>query len=424
MAITVHKTPIKVSLSGNPVQVKLSTDLTGSEKAFLSIHLKVQRWNGSEWVDVGHDNKLVDENGEAVFYIQDYLKLQTSPNFQYPENSIFVKRPKMIFRYRIAYYESYFDTDSNTVETTSEKSNQVDYYSLDGGIEEGVRAIYNESGTDWLTELSANDQFLTWQPAEKMTHKASVEKLFWLVQSASRLKLKVKRTNTDDSTSESIAAELDVSSYTVVECIVSPAELFSDTADLEKYEVWLLDQDDNVISEIRTYTIDSNYYERNDTFIFQNSFGACDVIWARGDMTEQVEYQRNRFERVLRYDHLMKDHSQAAGRSKSKRNGESELGYITESDPATWKEYYALEFLASKDHYKIENDFILPVVITAQDSLVFRDRNYVYSQTFKWEMSHASRYYSRRKGLQQTDEVITQDGEAITQDGEAITQSS
>jgi hypothetical protein len=419
MSVTIIQTPIKVSLSGNRVPVKLATDLTGSEKKFLSIHVKVQEWNGSSWVDVGHDTKLVDENGEAQFFVEEYLKLQTIPAFQYTETDILVKRPGMIFRYRLAWYESYFDATTNTKTTTSESSNQVDYYALDGGIDNELQAQYNKDGTDWLAQLRSNDQFLTWQPPVKQLHTGSIEKLYWLVQSASRIKLKAKRTNTDDTTSESVLAELDVSAYDVIECCVSPGNLYSSLSDLKKYEVWLLNENDTVISETRTYNIDRTYYERNDTFIFTNSLGAIDAIWARGNITEQVDHQRNRFNRILHYD-FRDDRKAASSRSVKKKNGEGELGYITEADPVRWKEYYAIEFLGAKDHFKLQGERILPVVVTAEESLILQDTQYIYSQPFKWTESRSSKYYSYQKAIGETYDYITENGEIITENGEGI----
>jgi hypothetical protein len=426
MSVTIIQTPLKISLSGNPARVKLSTDLTGSEKAFLSLHLKVQKWTGAVWEDVGHDSKPVDSNNEAVFNIQDHLSLQTTPSFQYPEVDTLISRPEMIFRYRLVWYESYLDTTTNTITTTTETSNQVNYYALDGGIDDNVLGIYNQDNTNWLTELTTNQQFLTWQPATKQLHTGSIEKLYWLVQSATRLKLKVKRTNTDDTTSEFIAAELDVSAYSIIECSISPATLFTDTSNLKKYEIWLLDQNDNVISETRTYIIDRTYYERNDTFIFTNSLGAIDAIWARGNITEQVDHQRNRFTRLLDYD-FTKDHKQATGRSLKQRHGEGEIGYVTETDPVSWKEYYALEFLGAKDHFKVfSSEQVLPVVITTEESLLLQDRQNVYSQPFKWHESRANRYYSRRQGTSggsgtTYDYLLNESGEIITNEyGEPI----
>jgi hypothetical protein len=425
MAITVKNTPLKVSLSGNRVPVKLHTDLTGSEKQFLTIHLKVQYWNGTKWITVGHDAVAVDSNNEAEYYIEDYLKLQTIPDFEYPATSMLISRPTMLFRYRLAYYESYFDANNSTYTTTSEVQNTTDYYSLDGGIDEDTIAEYNKDNTNWLEVLTNDKLFLTWQPIAKQTHIGATEKLFWLNQTASRIKLKVKRTNADDSTNETIPEELSVSSYQVIECSISPKLLFSDTSSLKKYEIWLLDENDNIISEVRTYNIDRTYYERNDTFLFLNSFGAFDTIWSRGNITEQVDHKRTSFTKSLENNFNEKQHQEASSRSLKRRSGEGELGYINEADPLQWKEYYAMEFLGGKYHYKLYENRILPVKITTEESLLYQDDQGIYSQPFKWKQSRSNTYYGgykRKKDTGEThDYLLNESGEIITNEsGEGI----
>lgn len=405
MAITVLHTPLTVSLTGTKVPVKLSTDLTGSEKTFLSIHLKVQKYDGSSWVDVGHDSKLVDSNNEAVFYIEDYLKLQTTPEFSYPEHetNILIDRPEMLFRYRIAYYESYYDTSTDTLTTTSETQDTTDYYALDGGLDKQAEAAYNDSNTDWLEQLG--NRFLTWQPDEKNVHTDFIDKLYWLVQSVSTVKLKARKTASDGSTSEAVKDDLSVSAHTVVEICVSPELLFSDLSDAEKIEIWLLDGSNNAISETRTYNIDHSYYQRDDTFAFVNSFGVFDFIWARGNMKETLSFERNTFKRSLQYNQFMKDHSNDQSRALKTNEGESEIGYITEADPVAWKQYYAEEFLASKKYYKLESTQVIPIVMDSEESLLFKDKQYIHSQPFSWRRSHTNRFFSRE--AIQLDNILT-----------------
>jgi len=129
-------------------------------------------------------------------------------------------------------------------------------------------------------------QFLTWQPNYKRIGKAQEEYLYFLLNFTPKpqtLNLRVQHYDADGYGSDAITA-MNLANpllYSVVCCPVGP-EILAIPETAVRYDVWLSNEDNKRVSEIRSYFIDifSEVFDRS--ILFVNSLGGWDTLRLNG----------------------------------------------------------------------------------------------------------------------------------------------
>jgi hypothetical protein len=142
---------------------------------------------------------------------------------------------------------------------------------------------------------------------------------------------------------------------------------------LVKYELALLDQDDEEISEVRTYHT-AVKAPLTRYFMFLNSLGSFEVLRFVGQANRQTEFSREVVQKFLPHDYAAEDGEFAVNSVLSVKKNNFSSGYIKGKLAAEWHEYME-DFLLSPRIFNITTGSRIPVVITGA-SMELQDQNY------------------------------------------------
>lgn len=145
--------------------------------------------------------------------------------------------------------------------------------------------------------LAAQKQFLTWQLNNKPVAYNQEEYLYFLLNFTpvpTTIKLRVKALYSDYTEEVFSAKQISGVKYMQVLCIPCGAFLFDfqPTKTLHSYQVWLSNEADNRISEVRTYIIQDIKYAQKREILFSNSFSCFDTLSLTGVSTESLQVDR------------------------------------------------------------------------------------------------------------------------------------
>ena len=161
----------------------------------------------------------------------------------------------------------------------------------------------------WKSWQAEKRQFLTWQPDYKRVRAAQEEYLYFLVNftpTPTELRLRVRTIGADGQggaavTARSIANPL---LYSVLSLPVGLSSLGLATPldDVTAYEVWLANEANARVSEVRRYVLDRHYEPNDRALLFVNSLGGWDTLRLTGQaqQTLKVAQQTAEVERPAR----------------------------------------------------------------------------------------------------------------------------
>lgn len=157
-------------------------------------------------------------------------------------------------------------------------------YAIKAGLANEDFYAYGDSF--WKSWQIGARQFLTWQPNYKRICCDQEEYLSFLLNFTPKpqeLKIRVQYYHSDGSSSECITAS-SVSNpllYSVICCPVGISAL-AIPGDATRYDVWLSNEADKRVSEIRSYIIDYSHEEYDRSILFVNSLGGWDTLRLTG----------------------------------------------------------------------------------------------------------------------------------------------
>jgi len=157
-------------------------------------------------------------------------------------------------------------------------------YAIKAGLSNEDFHVYGE--TFWKRWQLGRKQFLTWQPNYKRIDVDQEEYLYFLLNftpKPTELRLKVQYYLADGTSSEAIV-KMSLSNpilYSVICCPVGAAAL-AIPAGATRYDVWLSNEQDKRISEVRSFILDQlgEVYDRS--ILFVNSLGGWDTLRLTG----------------------------------------------------------------------------------------------------------------------------------------------
>lgn len=357
---------------------------------------------------IGTDIRPVDTSGRAWFDFSEYLRAHFSANpgtrFSFQENvsDIIIPRPELLKSYIVRHAEYYGD------EPEPKKLTSITgYYVIPGGVPARVQARYNELNSNFWHNIKTKKQFLTWHPNDKRTAADEIQKLYFIVTKAVTITLMARinyreSDGTNSQTSPLTKKTIGAGAMFMVEicCAYNRLQLDVDATSLPAgstvtgYDLWLIDDLGNVISEVRSFIIDPKYYQNRRTFLFRNSLGVFETFISTGDGIADAEYTRHNINTARNWDFTLRapDHANAL-------NYESQLfttnsGWVSE-DVINWLRDLQL----SREVYEVRDDQLFPVMFTGSKIAISQDNNYLYNMQLEYVHAFTDEHYALNTGI-------------------------
>jgi hypothetical protein len=173
-------------------------------------------------------------------------------------------------------------------------------YAIKAGVSELDYELYKDSF--FTTFIGGERRFLSYKPVTEVVQGGGLEYLNFLTNYSADINsihVKMYCRLKNGKTREGIVKTLDGVMPMNVYCI--PVEF---ATDVESCSVWLLNQDDLRISEVRNYLVDPRYKRRLKRILFENSLGVYETFNFFGESAETVNISRQVGERFIGYSYL------------------------------------------------------------------------------------------------------------------------
>jgi hypothetical protein len=236
--------------------------------------------------------------------------------------------------------------------------------------------------------LPSKKKFLTWAPVEKTVNKYQEEYLNFFVVDITTLQIKVKIVASyDDETSSTFNLFTKaVQRGDLLQIPVGPAHssilAHDPTKNLVRYKVSLLNQDDVLISEERTFTVLQTLLPNTRYFLFENSLGSFDTLRCSGKAVVTAIVEKDIIQRHLPMDYAALDGELQAGSATFRKESDHSSGHLTGRYGKAYQQYL-LDFMVSKQVYEITSGNRVPVVIDKSSMRYQDDESNEYYLRFK-----------------------------------------
>lgn len=248
--------------------------------------------------------------------------------------------------------------------------------------------------------LANTRQFLTWSPVEKTVDVAQPEWLYYLVNftpKPEKLRLRAEITF-DDGTVDTVTLleQTGVSQYTVYSMPVGFTQLNLsgyETADklVFSYRVWVADQANKRLSEIRTYYVATGTPRQVRYIIFANSLGGFDTLRCIGTASEQLKIDSIQSRRPLPVDYLSSSAELFAQSKTAERMLTVNTGYQDDPDVLN----YLQELALSEEVYIMAQEGLVAILVGSDSYNLRADGENLGGRTFSFRYAKPEVGYSR-----------------------------
>lgn len=230
--------------------------------------------------------------------------------------------------------------------------------------------------------LPAQKKFMTWAPVHKAVDRNQEDYLnyFVFLEDTAQLKLIIKA-YFDDGTNQTSVVKSKVG-VQYRELYILPAGpvnsgalLINPAKNLIYYELWLQDQGDVVISEVRTYVIDQVGSPNKRFFLFLDSLGTHQVIRFTGQAEYSTSVSKEQVIKFLPHSYTALDGEKETNNAKLQESGSYSSGLLDMPNSAAWLDYLK-DFLISGQVYDVTDGKRRPVQIYPGTFPTGADQNY------------------------------------------------
>jgi hypothetical protein len=346
---------------------------------------------------IGEDLKPADFIGSAKFDISDYLLSKFAsweiPRFEFPEitGNVKVHGWDYLLKYRVSFAES-IAGKVRGLQSDGWK------YVLAGGLTHELLTSLNEKYLEYFSIPANKLKFLSWLPTTKYSRSGVMEKLFFLFQdnpSGVHYRLVVVITFTDGSHKVVNATEqATFASFSILEFKVGYDHLDLVNAEYGKtvqlWEVFLMDSNDDLLSERRIFYNDTRVFENEKVFFYRNSFSAYDTFRFVGKSELNLEYERSigstvREEKYSFFNAPSKQFS-ASETESCKANS----GWISQEEKNCLREL----LLSTESYEQIGKELFQIVVKSAKVTPFLKDGEYLYNLEIEYDRSYQNSFFS------------------------------
>lgn len=157
-------------------------------------------------------------------------------------------------------------------------------------------------------------------------------------------------------------------------------------SDYRFYDVFLVDEENKIVSEVRRFYVDHHYFESERHFVFNNSLGGFDAIRATGGGAETVNVSTELKERPTGANDTMSDGNVLVVSKEGERGLVINTG--SQTDPE-WLDYLE-ELVWAEQIYIVENE-LKPLVLKTNSYAKRADGEDIGSRVFEFVKSKNAR---------------------------------
>lgn len=248
------------------------------------------------------------------------------------------------------------------------------------------------------THLPTTRQFLTWQPIEKTVaaHVLAEEYLYFLLNFTplpTQIRLKAELLWADGREENRQLLTLDRPSLNAVVSVPAGVlQLGLNLPGLSGYRLWLTNEIDQRLSEVRTYRIDATYRPHQRWVLFANSLGGFDTLRLLGEGTKATQTKRA----VTEQDQFGATAIDFASMRVVSVDADQTLtvstGYF-ERDAATWLKYLT-ELMLTRATYLVTEKGHVPLLLTTTDLAGSADNSDLIARTLVFTRANKESNYS------------------------------
>lgn len=334
----------------NPIYLALSADDPGT-KQNLSFICRV--FVEENYLSGSYSQKADLEqpafNGETVFQVQQIIDAYVSAHLPIYNQTVVTRAENIFKRFYLEFLEKY----GNPATESSVKQVTVSYALLGG-----LSFIEYATNNFFSSYLPNTKPFLSWQPVNKQVFKDQPEFLYFIVNSfeVTDLSLKIVINHKDGTTTEKadVFTQAGVNRY---EVYIFPAGFNqidvqqiaddeSNASEITSYILYVEDQDENIISEFRTYTINNDYEPFKKTFLYLNSLGGFDTLVCTGKAETTLKTSMQAVEKILAYNYSTTDFERETLNKSGEQTVNFSTGWITKEQAERLQ-----DFLISEEVY-------------------------------------------------------------------------
>lgn len=336
---------------------------------------------------IGEESVTPANDQSATFDLAEYLESELEQQreadglqFTYPSGEdLVITRSAFMIEFAIRYAEKWNGNVRKLAETDG-------FWALLGGLSKAKLAELEAVGIgfyDLVTESQLPTdvpRFLTFSPKSKTTGENTPERLYFYKNPEYESYVKRREYYSDGSDVEYIHAEIPYASD-VYEIICSANTLAIPGTTLVKFDIYVVDNDDNVMSDIKTFVVDHTYYRNEHYFIFRNSLGGYDTLRCTGVLKYKPEFERETF--------TNDDDETSTVQVLMEQVYEANTGSLT-SDMALWMN----DFMLSKEVYWLRENVAHKIVVTSKKKTVISDTDRRFNIEFEFSLAAKDKYHS------------------------------
>jgi hypothetical protein len=333
---------------------------------------------------LGTDSMFPDLDGNSVFDPSLYIAPWFDYNFEFPAANTFINHPKAICPYFVKFAERYGEP-SQTYKTATGSV----FYALPGIIDNDKQLAYNANNQSWFQQLPYTRAFMSNSPADRLTDKTVPEKLWYLCYHnvTGTTTLIVDVLFADNTTGQFSYGVVNMQQFQVYEINVGYAALnidgFINSSHPGKIcHSWKvhLRCNSQIVSEEKTFTIDSRFNAYPRTFLFQNVFGFQECLRITGKAVTKHTLTREQFASAKPANFDMVQRNKFSSVNNFQENIEVSSGYFNSIESAFW----AAEAFRSSSVFEIVNNLLIPIVLISDEIPIRKDGEFAYSFAFEY----------------------------------------
>ncbi len=346
--------------------------------------------NGTEIL--GSDYKPLAADGTVKFEISEYLYASllqaVPPRFHLSVVGFYTH----VFTDYILKYRTIFCDKISGVFSPRSYSDPANVwcYALAGGLNREDLVANNILLSDFFNKPETKKKFMTWSPPARLTDKVETHSLFFAFQSPAyttcKLKANLYNTELGIATSIDITSQTGISRWCVVEYMAGYAQLHLSAymnGNVDMWELYLIDGDDNIISDIRQFVLDKKYTENTRYFRFRNSWGAYDSLRCVGNFETIEEHDRQTV--MYMSDEIESSYNTPGSDTmiKESQSFKANTGWLTRDYLHSLR-----DFMLSSDIFEVDEGRLLKCLLTSKKTSLFKDDDYNYNLAFEYERAY------------------------------------
>jgi len=379
--------------------VTIFTDVSGAAPSIGDVEgvmMKVYK-NGTTLL--GEEYKPVDASGNVRFEVSEYiyanLLMSPPPRFNNSLAGNYWVYHDYICKYRVVF------TDRVNGVFLDRTYGDSFRYAIPGGLNRDDLVYNNLSNIDFFSLTTTQEMFMSWASTSRITDIISKESLFYMFQdptssyTKATLKMTVWDSNGANETTVAVTDEITITPWTVVEFTVGYAELGLQSllsGDVATWKVFLENENDDVISDEVTFTLDQKYHEHTRYFRFRNSWGVYDSMLCTGKFEMILQHDREKVSFISEDTESVYNSPDKIIFAKELQQFKANSGFIS-SD----QRQYLRDMERSFDIYEYADDRLMPVNLTAKKSNLAKDDETYYYLAFEYERAYQDFFFSRMR---------------------------